>query len=234
MNVIKHVPNAITCLNLCSGCIACTLAFEGQLLWASLFVLFGAIFDFFDGFAARLLHAYSPIGKELDSLADVVSFGVAPGMILFYMLSSVVPLLSAAAWVTYIPYLAFIIPSFSALRLAKFNVDERQTTSFIGLPTPANALFWISIIYSTQQLAAQHVILYIAVALLLVGLTSYLLIAEIPMFSLKIKSIGWKGNEYRYVLIASTVLFVTLWGFLGVSATILLYIILSIISRTKS
>ena len=234
MKIVKHIPNAITCLNLCSGCIACTLAFEGQLLWAALFVCLGAVFDFFDGFAARLLHAYSPIGKELDSLADMVSFGVAPGMILFYMLSSIMPLLSAPAWVLYLPYLAFIIPAFSALRLAKFNVDERQTTSFIGLNTPANALFWISIIYSTQQLAAQNVILYIVVVLLLVGLTSYLLIAEIPMFSLKINSVRWKGNESRYILIASSILFIALWGFLGVSGAILLYILLSIISRKKS
>ena len=234
MKIVKHIPNAITCLNLCSGCIACTQAFEGQLLWAALFVCLGAVFDFFDGFAARLLHAYSPIGKELDSLADMVSFGVAPGMILFYMLSSIMPLLSAPAWVLYLPYLAFIIPAFSALRLAKFNVDERQTTSFIGLNTPANALFWISIIYSTQQLAAQNVILYIVVVLLLVGLTSYLLIAEIPMFSLKINSVRWKGNESRYILIASSILFIALWGFLGVSGAILLYILLSIISRKKS
>lgn len=231
MNISKHIPNAITCLNLTSGCIACTLAFEGNFLGAACFVILGAVFDFFDGFAARWLHAYSAIGKELDSLADVISFGVAPGMMLFYALQSILAATSCGA---YLPYLAFIIPAFSALRLAKFNIDERQTSSFIGLPTPANALFWISAVYATQQLAAQNVILYTTVALILVFVTSYLLVAEIPMFSLKIKSLQWNGNEFRYILVISAVVFVTLWGFLGISGTILLYVLLSIISRKKS
>lgn len=233
MSIIKHIPNSITCLNLCSGCVACTFAFAGNLYMAALFVILAAIFDFFDGFAARLLHAYSPMGKELDSLADVISFGVAPGMALYYLLLESCMELPFGVVNAYIPYLAFIIPSFSALRLAKFNIDDRQTSSFIGMPVPANALFWVSATYSTQLLVAGNVILYTAVALVFVVITSFLLVSEIPMFSLKIKSLKWKGNEFRYLLVICAVLFVALWGFLGISGTILLYIALSIINKKK-
>lgn len=133
--------------------------------------------------------------------------------------------------ISYIPYLAFIIPAFSALRLAKFNNDERQTTSFIGLPVPANALFWVSAICATQQLMAEYVIIYTVLALIIAVVTSLLLVSEVPMFSLKIKSLSLKGNELRYILVACAVLFVALWGFLGLAGTILLYIALSVISK---
>lgn len=229
MNVKKHIPNTITCLNLCSGCIACTMAFQGDFYMAAWFVVLAAVFDFFDGFAARLLHAYSNIGKDLDSLADVVSFGVAPGMVLFYLLRN--SLMGPEHVISYVPYLAFVIPAFSALRLAKFNNDERQTISFIGLPVPANALFWVSAVCATQQLVAENVILYTVLALVMAIITSLLLVSEIPMFSLKIKSLSLKGNELRYILLACAVLFVALWGFLGLAGTILLYIALSVISK---
>lgn len=218
----------LTCLNLVSGCIACTFALKGLLYYAAVFVLVAAVFDFCDGFVARFLHAYSAIGKELDSLADQVSFGVAPGMALYYTLAqSIFPQQS------YLPYAAFVIPAFSALRLAKFNVDTRQATSFLGLPVPANALFWVAGLYATQPLVSANVILYTAVALALVAITSFLLVSEVPMFSLKIKSFAWKGNELRYLLGAGAVVFVGLWGFLGIAGTIVLYILLSLLSRKK-
>jgi len=149
MNITKHIPNILTCLNIVSGCIAVVAALlYGSLEMAACWIIIGAVFDFSDGFAARMLKAYSPIGKDLDSLADVVTFGVAPGVIVFRLLFEItyvgVPGLASNSY-QYLPYVAFVIPVFSALRLAKFNIDDRQTTSFIGLPVPAHALFWASI-----------------------------------------------------------------------------------------
>lgn len=231
MNIKKHIPNAITCLSLFSGCIACVMALDGNLHGAAIWIIIAAVFDFMDGFAARLLKAYSPMGKELDSLSDMVSFGVAPGLVLFWLLREVSPILPLESANDYVPYLAFVIPIFSGLRLAKFNIDERQTTSFIGLPTPANALFWSAAGCALQPLVAGHEVLFAAVAVGVAFATSLLLVAEVPMFSLKVKSLSWKGNELRYLLVVCAVVFVALWGFLGISGTILLYIILSILSN---
>ena len=138
----KHIPNTITCLNLISGCIATYFAFQGSYMEALLFIVIGAVFDFFDGMTARLLHVSSPIGKELDSLADDITFGFAPSAMVFSFLNSF------HIHLPFVPFLAFVIAAFSALRLAKFNLDERQALGFIGLPTPANALFWGSLIVS--------------------------------------------------------------------------------------
>lgn len=229
MNIRKHIPNTITCMSLVSGCIATVVALQGNLLWAAIWIIIAAVFDFMDGFAARLLKAYSPMGKELDSLSDMVSFGVAPGMIVFWMLSQAgLPLGEIGR---YIPYLAFVIPAFSGLRLAKFNIDERQTTSFIGMPVPAHALFWASAGYSLAPLAQVKPVLFIVVTLVVALATSLLLVSEIPMFSLKIKSVAWKGNERRYILVGCAVLFVALFGMLGIAGTILLYILLSIFNK---
>lgn len=231
MKIKQHIPNTITCCNLVSGCIASVMAFEGQLLYAAAWIILAAIFDFFDGLAARLLKAYSPLGKELDSLADMVSFGVAPGMILFFLLREAAPALPPGQWNLYVPYLAFVIPAFSGLRLAKFNIDTRQTTSFIGLPVPAHALFWASAGNAVQPLIGANPGLFTLLAIPIAVVSSLLLVAEIPMFSLKIKSLSWKGNELRYILVACAVLFTVVWGFLGIAGTILLYIILSIFNR---
>lgn len=229
MNIRKHIPNTITCMSLVSGCIATVVALQGNLLWAAIWIIIAAVFDFMDGFAARLLKAYSPMGKELDSLSDMVSFGVAPGMIVFWMLGQAgLPLGEIGR---YIPYLAFVIPAFSGLRLAKFNIDERQTTSFIGMPVPAHALFWASAGYSLAPLAQVKPVLFIGVTLVVALATSLLLVSEIPMFSLKIKSVAWKGNERRYILVGCAVLFVALFGMLGIAGTILLYILLSIFNK---
>ena len=231
MNIRKHIPNTITCMSLVSGCIATVVALQGNLLWAAIWIIIAAVFDFMDGFAARLLKAYSPMGKELDSLSDMVSFGVAPGMIVFWMLSQAS--LSLGEIGRYIPYLAFVIPAFSGLRLAKFNIDERQTTSFNGMPVPANALFWASAGYSLAPLAQANPVLFIVVTLAVALATSLLLVSEIPMFSLKIKSVAWKGNERRYILVGCAVLFVALFGMLGIAGTILLYLLLSIFNKRQ-
>lgn len=233
MNIRKYIPNTITCLNLVSGCIASVMAFEGNLLFALLWIVAAAVFDFFDGLAARALKAYSPMGKELDSLADVVSFGVAPGMILFTSLRIWASSSSVGCLSEYIPYLAFVVPAFSGLRLAKFNIDERQTTSFIGLPVPAHALLWSSAAYSLQEwlLSGQTWVAVVMIAAFCA--TSYLLVSEVPMFSLKIKSLSWKGNELRYILIIASALLIISFGFIGISGAILLYILLSVIGGKK-
>lgn len=226
----KHIPNTITSMNLFSGCIAIVMAFEGAFIWVVFWVILAAIFDFFDGMAARLLNAYSNIGKELDSLADMVSFGVAPATAVFILLRnySFYPQ-SLTLFQPYIPYLAFIIPVFSALRLAKFNIDERQTSSFIGLPTPANALFWISFTYGVHKLSITNdVIIYLTLGLIVV--LSLLMVSEIPMFSFKSKDMKLKGNEKPLILVACAIIFVSLWGIAGIALTIIAYIAISLIS----
>lgn len=233
----KCIPNAITCLNLFSGCVACVMAFHSNYLWAFIFIAVAAIFDFFDGFAARLLKAYSPIGKELDSLADVISFGMAPGIIIFSYLLEIIPFggifFQSFVLSPYIPYLAFLITVFSALRLAKFNVDERQTSSFIGLPVPADALFWSALVFELSQ-RNEYPAFKIIGLITLVVIFSYLMISEIPMFSLKFKNYGWKGNEPKYVLIISAIVLFCLFGIFGISITIGIYILLSLFIKEKS
>lgn len=226
MNIRKHIPNTLTCCNLISGCIAGYFAFNGNFSLALTFIVIGATFDFFDGFAARLLHVASPIGKELDSLADDITFGFAPAAIVFSMLRATMSPACPAAGL--VPYAAFLIAAFSALRLAKFNLDERQTSSFIGLPTPANALFWGALAIGLQDNEALWTASWLPAALLAgILLSSWILVAEIPMFALKFKSFGWAGNELRYsFIIASATLLVGL-GAVGFSAIIVLYVICS-------
>jgi CDP-diacylglycerol--serine O-phosphatidyltransferase len=217
----KHIPNTITCLNLISGCIATYWAFHGIYELALLFIVIGAVFDFFDGMVARLLHVSSPIGKELDSLADDITFGFAPSAIVFNYLCSF------HNHFIVLPFLAFIMAAFSALRLAKFNLDERQAMGFIGLPTPANALFWGSLIVGMgDNIASLPYIEYF----LLVGvfISSWLLVAEIPMFALKFKNWGWKGNEIKYVFLITCVPLLLLLEVSGLAAIIAWYVILSV------
>jgi CDP-diacylglycerol--serine O-phosphatidyltransferase len=195
----------------------------GNYTGAFLFIVLAAIFDFFDGFAARLLKAYSPIGAELDSLADLVSFGVAPGFIVFSFLS-------AFPSVGVVEYSAFLIPIFSALRLAKFNIDTRQTSSFLGLPVPANALFWSSLILALSPYTEGKELFFSGMIVALIFVFCLLMVSELPMFSLKFKHYRWKGNEFPYILILSAIVFIILFRLFGVCLTILLYILLSIIS----
>ena len=223
----KHIPNTITCCNLISGCIATYYAFQGDFLMALLFIIIGAVFDFFDGMSARLLGVSSPIGKELDSLADDITFGFAPSAIVFGFLSPLTSHLSPL-----IAFLAFIMAAFSALRLAKFNLDERQALGFIGLPTPANALFWGSLIVGLQQ----HDVAFSGMEwVILVGtfISSYLLIAEIPMFALKFKHWDWKGNEIKYIFVLSCIPLLLFLGVSGFAAIIAWYVVLSVIANKR-
>jgi CDP-diacylglycerol--serine O-phosphatidyltransferase len=198
-------------------------------------IVAGAVFDFFDGMVARALGISSPIGKELDSLADVVTFGVAPSAMIFQLFGMVHYPEWLASAAPYLPYTAFIMAAFSALRLAKFNLDSRQSTSFIGLPTPANALFWGSLIvglHDSTALADSSLFTFHSSLpyLILAGMfiSSYLLIAEIPMFALKFKHWGWKGNEIKYIFILSCVPILLLLGLFGLAVIIAWYVILSV------
>lgn len=233
ISIKKHIPNSITCLNLLCGCLACMFAFKGYanaqyVYLAGMLICAGAIFDFIDGFAARLLKAYSPMGKELDSLADLITFGFAPGVIAMQLAYMIISPAHTDWWWEYLPWLAFMIPVFAGLRLAKFNIDTRQSTSFIGLPVPANALFWIGF----YTMAAKYEWLdNIYVWILLVLLFSYMMVSEIPMFSLKFSNYGIKDNYIRYILVLGTILLVSFLGFGGLAPTILFYIILSFIQN---
>ncbi len=223
----KHIPNTITSLNLISGCIATYFAFQSDFSMALLFIVIGAVFDFFDGMTARLLHVSSPIGKELDSLADDITFGFAPSAIVFAFLLPLAPRFSPL-----IPFLAFIMAAFSALRLAKFNLDERQALGFIGLPTPANALFWGSLIVGLESYPYFEGMEWA----ILVGtfISCWLLVAEIPMFALKFKTWGWKGNEIKYIFLLTCIPLLLLLGVSGLAAVIAWYVILSVINNCKS
>lgn len=217
----RHVPNFITCLNLFSGCVGVTFAFAGQLDLAAYCVLASGIFDFFDGLAARALHVKSPIGKELDSLADVVSFGFLPGAVLFNMLG--------VAWAgnAYIPYLAFLVTVFSALRLAKFNIDDRQSTDFIGLNTPMNAFYVVSLpfIGSTYGAVVYHPVFLISS----IVLTSLLLVSNVRLFSLKINSLSWRGNGWKFTFLLVSAALIAVLKFAAAPLVLVLYFLFSYI-----
>jgi len=213
----KHIPNFITCLNLFSGCVSAYLAFKGNYEGAFGAILLSAVFDFLDGFAARLLKAYSPMGKELDSLADMVSFGLAPGAIVFSLLTET----GINEW---LPFLGFLIPVFSGLRLAKFNIDDRQTTSFIGLPVPANAIFWAGLVYSFPALLLNNV----WVLVLLIGVFCFFLVSEIPMFSLKFRNIAWKENQTQYLFLIGCAAILAYFGTSAFAIIIGWYLVMSI------
>lgn len=223
----KHIPNTITCCNLISGCIATYWAFQGNYELALLFIVIGAVFDFFDGMSARLLHVSSPIGKELDSLADDITFGFAPSAIVFDYLKPETELL---------PFLVFVMSAFSALRLAKFNLDERQALGFIGLPTPANALFWGSLIVGAGDWLKSAPVISTNLSLIILAgifISCWLLIAEIPMFALKFKTWGWKGNEVKYIFLLTSIILLAFLGVSGLAAVIAWYILLSILTQRK-
>ncbi len=214
----KHIPNFITSLNLFAGCMAIYYGFRGNYELVLLFVLVAAVFDFADGLAARLLHAYSPMGKELDSLADVVSFGVAPGVLVLSMLMQ-------SGLPQWMAFAGFIIPVFSALRLAKFNIDDRQASSFIGLPTPANALFWVGLGYSYSEILIANNWFILAFTVIFSGL----LVSELPMFSLKFKNLKWKDNQVQYFFLIISIVLIAVFGTKALALIIAWYIVFSII-----
>jgi CDP-diacylglycerol---serine O-phosphatidyltransferase len=234
-----YIPNSITLLNLVSGVLSITSILSGQVLWAAAFIFIAAIFDFLDGTMARLLDARSELGKQLDSLADVVSFGVAPGIIIFNLLSAnCATSCNALDRMHITPYFALLIPVCSALRLGKFNIDLRQEVNFIGLPTPANAIFFASIplviflqphIYSVIKLdfmaeffSNSRVIAVLAVFF------SYLLVSDFKIFSIKFKTTGWAENKKSYILLISSIILLLLFSLNALPLIILLYLLLSL------
>lgn len=237
----KQIPNSITALNLLSGIFAIIATFEGALLWAGFFIALGAFFDFFDGLAARLLNVKSDMGKEMDSLADLVSFGLAPGFIVYQLMlqSDKLP-----QWILFehntAPYLAFLIPVLAAFRLAKFNIDTRQTTSFIGLPSPANALFFASLpfilnaSFAVELPVFQHWISNYWFLLIMVFLISILMVVELPLFALKFSNLTWRENSYRFLFLGIALILLFLLQFAAFPIIILLYIALSIIQNNIS
>ena len=226
----KHIPNSITCCNLISGCIATGFAFAGNIKVALLLIIIGAVFDFFDGMFARLLNVSSSIGKELDSLADVITFGLAPSTIIFSQLHVMSYPTFLEPLRDYLPYAAFIMAAFSALRLAKFNLDERQALGFIGLPTPANALFWGSLLVGVgEKLETRPWALYFILAGVLIS--SWLLVSEIPMFALKFKHWSFKGNEVKYLFLITCCPLVVIFGISSFAIIIAWYVILSAIVK---
>ncbi len=226
--IVRNIPNSITCCNLISGCIATYNAFLGDIRMALLWIIVGAVFDFFDGMSARLLKVSSPIGKELDSLADDITFGFAPSAIIFYELSIMEYPSELLMLKPYLPYFAFVMAAYSALRLAKFNLDERQSLGFIGLPTPANALFWGALFVGAQNFMESTAYM-LPVVLLMICVSCWLLIAEVPMFALKFKQWGWKGNQIKYIFILSCIPLLAIFRLAAFSIIIAWYVILSAI-----
>ena len=223
----KHIPNAITCCNLISGCVSIIYAVLGFFDLALLAIITGAVFDFFDGMTARLLHVSSPIGKELDSLADVVTFGVAPSVMVCMWLTGA---LSGQGMPFFLIFLPLLMAAFSALRLAKFNLDERQTMGFIGLPTPANALFWGSLI-SVWGSKMTMFPTSAPIIIILMLLSCYLLVSEIPMFALKFKTWGWKGNEIKWVFLLSCIPLIVFFRMGSLAIIVAWYILLSVVTH---
>lgn len=278
------IPNLLTAGNLIGGVMAIIFSLTGKLEWAPYCIFISAFLDFFDGFAARLLKVQSELGKQLDSLADMVTFGVAPGVIVFvlfkiYFLTNFCPMypkldangfaqifiepLKQACinfevqpglhycgprhqdiqpYYDYLPFIALFIPVMSMFRLAKFNLDTRQTDSFIGVPTPANTLFFASLPLILIQLSESKVNWQITISeiilnpLFLIGATlimSFLLVAELPLFALKFKSFGWKGNEMRYIFLTIAVVLLATLHWLALPIIIILYILLSLIQNLR-
>ena len=231
--IVRNIPNSITCCNLISGCIATYNAFLGDIRMALLWIIVGAVFDFFDGMSARLLKVSSPIGKELDSLADDITFGFAPSAIIFYELSIMEYPSELLMLKPYLPYFAFVMAAYSALRLAKFNLDERQSLGFIGLPTPANALFWGALFVGAQNFMESTAYM-LPVVLLMICVSCWLLIAEVPMFALKFKQWGWKGNEVKYIFLISCLPLLMIFGITALSVIIAWYVVLSVVVNLRN
>ena len=235
MTIKKHVPNAITLLNLFSGCIALVFAYNQEFEMAFYFVCLGIFLDFFDGFFARLFQVSSPLGLQLDSLADMVTSGVVPGLVMFQMMidhSST----AAVPYLQWFPYLGFLIVLGSCYRLANFNIDTRQTDSFIGLPTPANTLFVMSlplVLKYADSLILIELLINPYFLLMVTILSVYMLNAEIPLFSLKIKKFRFKDNLLQIIFLSSSIILLILLQYLAIPLVILFYVLLSIINNNR-
>ena len=240
MSIKKHIPNAITLLNLLAGLFALIHAFNGNYNEAFSLVCLGIFFDFWDGFFARIWKVQSPIGLQLDSLADMVTSGVVPGLVMYKMLADIQEnqsqynLTEDTYYMGVVPYLGFLITLASCYRLAKFNIDTRQTDSFIGLPTPANALLIMSIPMIQFHSEFEWLVDFLSNPYVLVGVTvlsSYLLNAEIPLFSLKVKSFSWEKYKMQVVFLILSLILIILLEFIAIPIIILLYVILSVLNN---
>ena len=227
----QHIPNALTLLNVFCGACALVSILGGRYTEGVSFLVVCLVADFLDGFAARLLNVKSEMGKELDSLADMVSFGVVPAAILYKLLTTAT--VFSFLQQSYYPLLAFVITAFSCYRLAKFNLDTRQTTDFIGLNTPTNTLFFVGLLFikinhfeGLEDLTSSTTFLYA-----LIPISSYLLISEIPMFSLKIKGLQWQGNEARFIFAVLAVLLLVLMREAAVALLVVLYVVVNVVSN---
>jgi CDP-diacylglycerol--serine O-phosphatidyltransferase len=225
------IPNLMTCGNLLCGCLGVVFSFRGDLLLAGALIFVAAVLDFLDGFAARLLNQSSPIGKQLDSLADMVTFGLLPSMILFQYLERANTSIEIEGMLR--SFSAFILTIFSALRLAKFNIDTRQSDSFIGVPTPANAILVASLPFILRNNPAYESL--ILNPMVLVGYTllmSFLLVMEMPLLAFKFKTFGWKDNQIKYIFLGLSVILLILLNFAAVPLIVGLYVLLSIVTST--
>jgi CDP-diacylglycerol--serine O-phosphatidyltransferase len=227
----KHIPNILTLCNALCGCIGISLIAKGEIQVACYLVFIALVFDYLDGFVARLLRVKSEIGKQLDSLADAVTFGVLPAFI------------AQSLWVKnpemngIITYFPFILALFSILRLAKFNIDTRQTDSFIGVPTPANAMIWASfpliLSYQSTELA-KSILENVWFLGGLIVVMSYLLVAELPLFALKFKDFSWKNNQFKYIFLILSIALIAIFQFGAIPAIIATYVLSSVFLNLKS
>ena len=230
MSIKQHIPNAITCGNLVSGCMSILFIAFNMPVKAAIMIFVAGLFDFFDGFAARLLKAHSPIGADLDSLADVVASGVAPGFIMYWLMLRAADL-PHVVWmgIGVLPCLAFLLPVFSAIRLAKFNVDDTQKTSFRGLPAPGMAIFIASLPLALSQVGhlTDGALGYWAC----LGITlvfSFMMVSRLRFFSFKMKSAKWKGNEVRWIFLIVAVAAVAVFRLVALPFVMVLYVLLSV------
>jgi len=234
-SISRHLPNFITCLNLASGCLALVYVFKGEITIFALLVLASLLFDFLDGFVARALNAWSPMGKELDSLADMITFGLVPGAVMYHLLINSFPLVNFMTedWAKIAGFFPFIITVFSALRLAKFNIDTRQNDSFLGMPTPAVTIFVVglALIFGNDRFNLTPILLNSYVIAGISMILSFLLVSEIPLFALKFKSFGWSANKAQYLLIAISAGTIIMFQFVAIPLLIIFYLILSLLNN---
>ncbi len=236
MSIKQHIPNAITCGNLVSGCLSILFLTHNMPVKAAIMIFVAGLFDFLDGFAARLLHAHSAIGADLDSLSDVVSFGVAPGFIMYWLMSRSFDLPQwCIAGINVLPCLAFLLPVFSAIRLAKFNIDSTQKTTFRGIPAPGMAIFIASLPLALSQVhhLKDGVLSYWAC----LGITlifSFMMVSRLRFFSFKMKSAKWNGNEVRWIFLLVTITSFVIFKWISLPFVMMFYVLLSIFFAEKT
>ena len=234
MSLKQHIPNTITCGNLVSGCLSILFVASGMPVKAAIMIFVAGLFDFFDGFAARMLHAHSPIGADLDSLSDVVSFGVAPGFIMYWLMSHAQHPEIMLFGLGLSPCIAFLLPVFSAIRLAKFNIDDTQKTSFRGIPAPGMAIFIASLPLALSQVGhlSDGALGYWAC----LGITlifSFMMVSRLRFFSFKMKSAKWKGNEVRWIFLIIALVSFVIFRFLALPFVMVVYVLMSVVFADK-